>query len=241
MLSPRVVHPGVKKALGVRPPELHSLAVDESKGMLTTLEGVRQALEQGIKVVYLESPVRLTGAVYEATDITQLNQLLESHGATLICDQGLSPWVASYPAMASPTTTLIGDVFPGVGLEGLAVGFIATSSERVGAMTSLKQIMSICTSTPSQYAALKISETYEAKRSELVKNFQTSRQAVESSGIESFPGQAANLLAVRKTEAITAKLRGHGYSYADGAVFGGADVLRLSMTSGLAQDLNAST
>lgn len=237
---PEVVHPGAKKALGVRPPALHSLSVDKNN-MLATLDGVPQALEQGIKVVYLESPVRLTGAVYETTAIAQMSQLIASHGATLICDQGLSPWVTPYPAVAAPHTTLIGDVFPGVGLEGLSLGYIATSSEQVGAMTSLKQIMSICTSTPSQYAALKLSENYEAKRSELLEVLRESRQAVVGSGTDYLLGHAANLVAVKKSEALMEKLHEHGFSYADGAAFGAADTVRLSVTPTLTQALGAAT
>lgn len=224
---PEVIHPGVKKALGVRPPQLHSLAIDKSKGMLPTLESLQQVVEQGVKVIYLESPVRLTGATYEASEAAKIGQLIESHDATLICDQGLASWVASYDPISSANTTLIGDVFPGVGLEGLPLGFIATSSEQVGEMTKLKQIMSICTSTASQYAALKISETYEEKRRELLNTFQARRQALEQNlSTHVLPGQTATLLALKADASASLQ----GYSYADGNDFGAPDVIRLLLS-----------
>ncbi|MEM6427909.1 MAG: aminotransferase class I/II-fold pyridoxal phosphate-dependent enzyme [Deinococcota bacterium] len=231
---PKVVHPGVKKALGVRAPEVQVLEVDASKGMLPTLDGLQDALEKGVKTIYLESPVRLTGAALKASAVTEISQLVESHSATLICDQGLAPWVvadgaATYTPILGSTTTLIGDVFPGAGLEAMPLGFIATDSERVAEITKLKQIMSICTSTPSQYAALKISETYEAKRVELVKKLSSAREVLEHHLGHSLPGHSASILAC-KTDA---KTQLQGYRYADGADFGAPDTLRLLVREGL--------
>ena len=227
---PDVVHPGVKKALGVRVPEVHKLAVDESKGMLPTLESLGNVLEKGVKAVYLESPVRLTGAAFAASDVSEIRQLIESHDATLICDQGLAPWLASYAPMLSEKATLIGDVFPGVGLEGMPLGFIATGSEQVAGITKLKQIMSICTSTASQYAALKISESYEKKRDARLRDLNAKRVALEQSlNADILAGQAANLLALK----AAAKASLPGFNYADGADFGAPDTIRLLVSESL--------
>ncbi|MEM7734337.1 MAG: aminotransferase class I/II-fold pyridoxal phosphate-dependent enzyme [Deinococcota bacterium] len=232
---PEVVHPGVKKALGVRVPDVHMLEVDTNTGMLPTLNSLREVLEKGVKTVYLESPVRLTGAVFEASVATEISQLVASHGATLICDQGLAPWVLAdgvfaYAPMPASTTTFIGDIFPGVGLEAMPLGFIATDSEYVVGITKLKQIMSICTSTASQYAALKISETYDAKRGELIKELKATRDALEQQlGGHILPGHVASLIAL----GADAKASLEGYSYADGADFGAANTLRLLVSNSL--------
>ena len=68
---PEVVHPGVLKALGVRPLEVVRLPVD-SKRLLPTVEGIRNILENGCRMVFLESPSRLTGAAYSPVEVQQI-------------------------------------------------------------------------------------------------------------------------------------------------------------------------
>lgn len=240
---PEVVHPGVKAALGIRPPGLHYLTVERESGMLPPIDAIEQALERGVKLVYLESPARLTGAAFEPSSVERLAGLLESHDAYAIWDQGLSPFVSGSPYLSlgalagmQERVTLIGEAFPGVGLEGLAIGTIATSERWAKPITSLKQIMSICTATASQYAALKAGEHFDTELGELLASLQVVRQeSVEqltAAGVHVHPGQVASLIALTISQELASSLRERGYRFADGADFGHPGVQRLSVTPG---------
>ena len=108
---PEVVHPGVRKALGVRPRATHALAVDAER-RLPQLDAMRAALEAGCRLLYLESPSRLSGATFNAEELAMLAVLLEQHNANLILDRGLAPWVGGPGAAAiTERVALIGEAF----------------------------------------------------------------------------------------------------------------------------------
>lgn len=235
---PSVVHPGVRKALGVRPLVHRWLEVDDGARLLPSVEVVGAALASGAKCVFLESPSRLTGAVYSAAEVEHLGRLVVEHSALIVWDQGLSQWAATGASLGAlgvgaERVTLIGEVFPGVGLEGLAIGFIATSGTHTADFTSLKQIIAICTSTASQYAALGVDEGYTARRDEIEGELRERRsrllQWLESIGAQVLEGGAANLVAVRRTGTVATALRERGLAAAEGRAFGAPDVLRLAI------------
>ncbi len=237
---PTVVHPGVRKALGVRALNVDLIDVDERA--LPTLESLQAVLNAGARLVYLESPARLTGAAYSAAEVGAIAALAREFEATIIWDQGLAPWTAAYSSLASVSenadrTVVIGEAFPGMGLSSWFIGYLAAPEALVAPMQSQKQIMAICTSTAAQYAALEASklyaETLPQQRERLNKARQTLIAALGSS-VEVIPGSAANVLALRllsgHKESVFARLSGAGYSAADGADFGAADVLRLTVS-----------
>ena len=235
---PSVVHPGVRKALGIRPPEVRWLEVEEARGLLPSPDEVERALSAGAKLLYLESPSRLTGASYDAADIGRIGRSAAAHDATILWDQGLSSWTpddASLAALAEHAgrVTLLGDLFPGVGLEGLALGFIATSAANVAGLTAMKQIISICTATAGQYAGLKVAEGYAARRRQLRTELAPRRRELvarlQSLGAEVLPGGAASHVALRASEALGAALHAGSITSADGAGFGAPGVLRLAV------------
>jgi aspartate/methionine/tyrosine aminotransferase len=211
--------------------------------MLPSIDAIEQALERGVKLFYFESPVRLTGAAFAPSTVEQLAHLLASHDAYAIWDQGLSPFVSGseYLSLGAPEgmaerVTLVSDVFPGLGLEGLALGSIATSERWAKPITSLKQIMSICTATASQYAALKVGESFDTELGELLASLQVLRQeAVErltGAGVQVHTGQVASLIALTVSREIVSGLRYKGYRFADGADFGNPEVQRLTVMPG---------
>jgi aspartate/methionine/tyrosine aminotransferase len=164
--------------------------------------------------------------------------LAAAHGATILWDQGLSGWTADAAALATlaehaAQVTLLGEMFPGVGLEGLALGFIATNADNVGALTSMKQIISICTATASQYAGLKAAEGYAGRRDEIRRGLEARRAELvarlQALGAEVLPGQAASHVAVRATAELGAALHAGAVVAADGAGFGAPGVLRLAV------------
>ena len=61
---PTVAHPGVQKALGVRARRVAALPVDPSRGYLPSVDAIAEAVAAGCRLLYLESPSRLTGAAW---------------------------------------------------------------------------------------------------------------------------------------------------------------------------------
>ncbi len=241
---PEVVHPGARKAAGVRQIELRSLPVNVENGMLPTLPGMRGALEGGCKLLYLESPVRLTGAAFDLAAVEEIARMVEAFGAAVIWDQGLAPWVqdAQYislgaqPGMAE-RVAVFGEAWPGIGLESWFVGYLAANEDWWERMRSQKQIISICTSTPSQFAAVKAAEMYgDLHATQFAALAQSRREALElvrELNAKPLAGASVNLIALRVPDVAQAGavLHHNGFGFVDGADFGAPGVLRLSVTA----------
>ena len=241
---PNIVHPGVHKALGVRHLTAISLPIDAKRGHLPTMEGIAAAVAGGCRLLYLESPSRLSGAVYSPDEVAAIGKILRENDAAAIWDQGLSVWVeGNYASLATmedrPTRiATIGDAFPGTGLGSWFIGYIGAPEDWIPNMQSQKQIMAICTSTATQYAALAASSIYDEAhggRLEQLKGYR--RELVElanAAGIEVVAGDTASVLAIRPNsggEAACARLRDAGIESADGSLFGAPDVLRLTVNN----------
>jgi len=239
---PDVCDPGAYLAIGARPLELRRLPVDEAGDRLPTLDGIRAVLEDGCRLLYLESPSRLSGAVFAAATLEAIAELLVQHDGSVIVDQGLAPWVASgeyvsiaaLPGMAQ-RSVLLGEALPGIGLEGMYVAYLAAPSDWLPKLTAQKQIMAICTSTPSQFAAIAAAELYASLHAEQLRSLQAqhkqARELAEQAGLAPLPGAAANLLAVApEGAAFIAELERRGYRFADGAAFGAPGTLRMLVT-----------
>lgn len=236
---PSVVHPGVKKAIGVRPKPVDWIAVD-SATLLPTPEAIRGVLEGGTRLLYLESPSRLTGSAYDAASVAAIAGLAREFQATIIWDQGLAPWTTNYASLGgqadvSDRVLLIGEAFPGVGLSSWYIGYISAPENLIPSMQSQKQIMAICTSTPSQYAALEASKRFGESAATNIQRLSSKRQQVAASaGGSAIAGDAVNVLALRfpagEKAAALSRLTQAGYTAADGADFGAPDVLRLTIS-----------
>lgn len=235
---PSVVHPGVGKALGVRPMTVNAIASDSTR-YLPTVDAVRETLEGGSKLVYLESPSRLTGAAYTEDEVAALANLLTEHEAAVIWDQGFAPWGEAVPSIAGQTdrVAVIGEAFPGMGLASWYIGYIAAPEDWIAPMQSQKQIMAICTSTASQYAALEASKLYKEAHS--ISALQEQRTALADlavqSGLTVIGSDVANVIAVEMPSGKVQKLADAGYTVADGGDFGAPGVFRL-LVSAAAQD-----
>lgn len=236
---PQVVHPGVRQALGVRGLQTISVPVDQGRGMLPDPAAIGDALAQGAQLVYLESPSRLTGATYSAGDWTAIKQLVAEYGAGVIVDQGLAPWAEGRLAGAAlgslERVALLGELLPGQGLESWQIGYIAADESWLPPLQSQKQIMAICTSTPSQYAALATMEAAAEVQHELGRRLRAHAAEVRAlafeRGLAALPGDAGSVVALRPADAAVAlsKLAAQGYSAADGAAFGAPGVLRFAV------------
>lgn len=239
---PDVVHPGTLKAAGVRRLRVHRLPTEKDQGFLPTLSGIREALEKGCRLLYLESPVRLTGAAFDAATVREIARLLKEHDAATVWDQGLAPWAEGCPFLAAEPgmgerTVVLGEAWPGAGLESMPLGYLATKPEWLEKMRSQKQVISICTSTPSQLAGMELAVRYPQVHAEqfgaLARLRQWAVERARSLSLEALPGATVNLLALhlKDGEGAKARLRGKGIEVAWGEEFGAPGVLRLAMTS----------
>jgi arginine:pyruvate transaminase len=235
---PAVVHPGVRRALGVRKLPVQPIDVDERR--LPTLDWIRDALQGGNRLLYLESPSRLTGAVYSAAEVAAIAALATQFSAVVIWDQGLAPWSAEAVSLASVAgaadrTVVIGEGFPGMGMGSWFIGYIAAPENWIAPMTSQKQIMAICTATATQYAALEASNLYAESQPLTRQRLNAGREAVLNVlGDRVIEGSTAAVVALRLTPdekaSALARLRVAGGDAADGDSFGAPDVLRLTIT-----------
>lgn len=244
VLIPSVVHPGARRALGTRPLPVREIDVDEANGYLPTLESIRQALaDGGSHLLYLESPSRLTGKAYSADEMAELTELLRANGAGLVVDEGLAPWVAdgAFTSAAAhdddaASVAVLGEAWPGMGLDSWFIGFVAAPEPWFEPMRSQKQIMAICTSTAAQYAALEAAQHYANNRSEQREQLAAQRKRVtelaQSSGLEVLPGEAQSIVALRSgdSSSLLRQLAEGGYEAADGTDFGASNVVRLAIT-----------
>ena len=246
---PAVAHPGVQKALGVRRRNVISLPVDVERGYLPSVQAIAEAVAGGCRLLYLESPSRLTGAAYTSVEVAAIAQAMGDAGAAAIWDGGLAPWVdgncgslaATEEAPAQVTT--IGEAVPGMGLASWFIGYIAAPEDQIPAMQSQKQIMAICTSTAAQFAALEATDLFEEardiRRGRLAQFKRDLTKAAASQNIAVIPGDALNIIALRESESASARLSEAGYDVADGAAFGAPGVIRLNVNAAATAALQA--
>lgn len=247
--APTVAHPGVQKALGVRARQVVSLPVDAERGFLPSVDAIAEAVAAGCRLLYLESPSRLTGAAYDRDEIAAIGEVLRENGASAICDQGLGAWVdggcASLAALeeAPARITTIGEAFPGMGLASWFIAYIAAPEDQIPAMQSQKQIMAICTSTAAQFAALEAGSLFEAAHPPKLAQLRRLRSEIlaraESLNLEVIAGDTLNIVALRAIGDVGEQLRGAGYDFADGAAFGAPDVIRLNVSAAAVDALHA--
>ena len=245
---PAVAHPGVQKALGVRRRKIVSLPVDSARGYLPAIDGIATALAEGCRLLYLESPSRLSGAAYTADEVAAISQFVSEHDAAVIWDQGLAPWIdgdyRSLSALESTPTRVaaLSDGWPGMGLSSWFLGAIAAPEGWIPAMQSQKQIMAICTATATQYAALEAGQIYNESRDERLAQLRHQRdgvlQAAAAADLEVVAGGALNILALRAGAGGEAALSQLRESSADGAHFGAPGTVRLTVNKATAEALS---
>lgn len=236
---PTVVAPGVKAALAVRDRQVATMLVDETAGLLSSIAVIEQALANGSNLIYLESPGRLTGFIYSPEQVQRIADLLEAYDALSIWDQGIAPAVTgeyvSLASVAPEHTIAIGMLWPGLGLANWQVGYVIVPAAYVESLTALKQVMSICTGTPGQWAAVGAAQVFAEKHGALVAEMDAVRREMLStlSGDDRvLAGQAVSSLAMNLGDAAAKaqkQLLDKNIQVADGAAFGAPGVLRVTM------------
>lgn len=241
---PAVCDPGVRRAAAIRSLATTTLPAAVDDGFLPTPAAIAEVLAAGARLLYLESPSRFTGAAYGEAATQEIAELVADHDATVIWDQGLAPWVhrqpyssiAALPTMAERSLVL-GEAWPGVGLETWFVGYLAGSPATIAAITTYKQIVSICTSTAAQYAAVAAADIYPEHHQKqieaLAESYESGLDRARSLGMAVVEGATASLLAIAVPDApeVLARLTAAGIGVADGAEYGAPGLLRLAATT----------
>jgi len=237
---PEVCHPGVRKALGVRQTQVRWLPVEKDT-LIPALQSVEQALTERCKLLYLELPSRFTGIMPKPSAFCELIGMIKRYKASVIVDGGLVPWLekaesANFREWSNilERTVVLGELWPGIGLENLSIGYMVTANrewrERI---VALKQVKSICTSTPSQLAALAGSEVFlelYRERWRRLSGFKRQIIQLEPPQNMEFKGSDVVNLVTVKGENIIANLALGGFSGATGEIFGAANWVRLCNT-----------
>jgi aspartate/methionine/tyrosine aminotransferase len=133
-------------------------------------------------------------------------------------------------------TAVVGEAWPGKGLESLRIGYVGTANDDwFDPMESQKQVLSICTSTPSQYAALEIGsdfpETHPPQREELAGKREAAVAKARNIGVQPLPGDAATLLALPLSSAQRDRWTDAGVDFVDGDAFGAPEAVRVAVTA----------
>lgn len=236
---PAVVSPGVRAALAVRHRQVTTMRVDKRAGFLPELNAIERALEGGSRLIYLESPSQLTGFAYGAEQVDQIVSLLEAYDALCVVDQSTAPAVVkgyiSLSAAAPERVAAVGQLWPGIGLESWQIGYVAAPELCLEALLALKQVLSICTSTPVQWAAVGAAQVFERRHAALAAEMQTARdQAVTALGDDwrMAEGDAVNVLAFSlgdEARAVRERLVQEGIETTSGEAFGAPGVVRVTV------------
>lgn len=239
---PAVVDPGVRAALGVGQADTIELNCEPATGWLPSLSGIQSALDQGCRVVYLESPHRLTGFAYSAAQANAIAEVLQAYDASAVWDQSFAPAVpAEYHSLAAPAphhTLAFGVLWPGIGLGHWHMGYVASPAPLTAEIVRLKQIISICSSAPAQWTAHGAAPAFAREHPALQRRLAGARQAL----LDEFDadrrllaGQAVNVVAVDVGPAAAGRLAWlarQGLPVRDGAAFGAPDVVRVTVKPG---------
>jgi aspartate/methionine/tyrosine aminotransferase len=197
-------------------------------------------LPAGVKVLYLESPSRLTGACYEKRELEEIVEHCRKQGVSIILDSGLHPWIAGPCDSAAAALQIddsifmIGEAWPGAGIDELHIGYILASQDMVKKIAVQKQVISICTSAPSQNAAIAVAGDYGKRREQTVADLKQTRVALESrlkdAGAEIVSSPVVNFIACKANPAVQSKLEAAKVLYTDSSCFGKPGLIQLPVS-----------
>jgi aspartate aminotransferase len=237
---PSSCDPNVHQILKVR--ETRSLKTATNRKNFQTLpDEVLRAVQDGYKLVYFENPVRLSGKLLENGQFEEICSILERYDAYAIIDIGFLPWAEIPDHFYSALTNriqrfvLIGETFPGIGMKGLNTAFITAKEDWVTLLQVQKQVLSICTSAPTQYASIMAGKLYAEKYSDLFETLKSQKNALLSAladaRIAAIPGEAANVAVFfDPEEKIYRAFVESGIDLLPGNIFNAKGVTRISIS-----------
>ena len=241
---PKVAHPGNRLALSLRGCQVYESECDEQSGWLMASDMLNSDGVVGSDTVLIENPSRFSGAIYQSDLLGKLGV----NGQTAVIDIGLSPWLNSADQamqinLEDPNRSVIavGELWPGLGIEPQGLGFIAAPMGIAEKIVSMKQVLSICTSTAAQYAALEVSTSWSDDFEKVRANLQSSRTTVDEAlgqiGVEALASSVSCFITVKGikvsqinslVQATGSALTGH---YESGSTFGVDDAVQFAVST----------
>jgi aspartate/methionine/tyrosine aminotransferase len=235
---PQVVHPGVREVFRLRDLDHGFLQTGTDPRMLVPTAEIKK-LSAAFKILYLESPSRFTGASYGKEELAEIVTFCEDRDVAIILDCGLHPWMeqpgkAGMELEIDDRLLLIGETWPGAGLEELYVGHILASPDTVKRITTQKQVISICTSAPSQNAAIAVAGSYGERHPQVVAAMSKKKAALEAMlramGMEPLPGSVVNFIAGKASSEVQQKLEAAKAPFAEGRYFAAPGWIQLPVS-----------
>lgn len=248
---PEVVSPGARLALGVKKIDPGVMECENDGRFLVSVEGIRNAVLSGAKVLYLESPSRLTGACYDETEINRISGVCKENDVTVILDIGLYPWLDSpcvslgnHPDMTGKCL-VFGEVWPGSGVDEAFIAFIAANREMISRLTVQKQVLSICTSAPSQNAAIAAEKIYQKKHKHILEDIQEVKDrfitVLKRSGAYNLPCFFANFILCKGDRTLMEKLESANIQFTDCKYFGHEGLIQIPVSEPALNRMNPDT
>ena len=241
IVFPEVIHPGVRAAAEVGNLDYVFIEIGTDHRMLAPPAAIKNALSNERKVLYLESPSRLTGQYYEKEEMNEILSLCREHDVSVILDSGLQALVDNPgDSLASSVETdntniVIGEAWPGSGIDELYIGYIVASEEIVKKITVQKQAISICTSAPSQNGAMVAGREYRQKHPQIINTFKKRRFELESIliklGANVISSPAVNFVMCEADPGLQEKLDAAEVRYLDSIYFGKPGYIQLPVTT----------
>ncbi len=236
---PEVVHPRARLALEVR--HANSLTVEVPRGQryLPSIPTIERIVDGGSRLLYLESPSRLTGFAYSEGEVERLGELVRAYQADVVWDQTLAPaYLGEYQSLANtaPDRTLaFGSLWPGLGMEAWQLGYILAEPEMRDRLVRGKQILTICTSAPVQKSGVVAADVFGTEHPNLLDQMREMRgEALKkfSHNPALLTSPTASILVVRVDHAdeVCDRLdEDWGFLLTDGSQFGAPELVRMTM------------
>lgn len=177
------------------------------------LAAPEQIVATDVTALLLASPSPITGMAIPAPDLQRLLEAATEREMTVILDRTLAwcwyePDAATFPRPDLGARVLTTGSFSDAwAMHGWRVGYFSAPQSHLATMRELKQAMSICTSTMSQYAALAALEGPEDWLGRRRDTFAAERDRIsgicERSNVEVLPADAWPPLLLRPHDAVT--------------------------------------
>lgn len=157
----------------------------EDNDFKITADDIEPRITQRTKAILLGYPCNPTGAVLSKEELTQIAELAKRYNLLVISDEVYGRLVygvehtclASLPGMRERTILLNG-FSKAYAMTGWRIGYAASDSEIVGAMTKIHQYTMLCASIMGQMAAIEALKAGDSEVEAMVREYDRRRRVI---------------------------------------------------------------
>lgn len=162
MLLPDPAHPALPRLARLAGGSVQRVATSPHARFRVTADAVERACRAGGRLLLMGSPDAASGAAVEPGELAAIGDLAERHDLVVVLDESIARLAGPGATVATlrdaprlaDRTVVLGSFSHDAGLSSWRVGYFAATVEAFARMRSLKQALSICSPSVSQYAAL---------------------------------------------------------------------------------------